>query len=229
MAYGVTDVNGGARGGEFLTGNLTYFTVKTTVPCYPTNVLVPIKQALAARNWTSLSASRTIVVVDDNGATVTYDNNDTYTNAYIKQQNLKTLLNVFSTRANPVVVAISASTGTAPNASNAAFPSTVTGVTANNFGSAFSNSAMAIYTVNLVTEKSGQWMVESASAGNNTDGYQFLNILDGVPVTPTTVENTPAGPQDASSPPISATSFEALGSTNRNVVALATGTLPKVA
>jgi hypothetical protein len=38
MAYGQTDVNAGARGGEFLVGNLNFFQLITVVPCYPTNV-----------------------------------------------------------------------------------------------------------------------------------------------------------------------------------------------
>lgn len=237
MAYGQTDVNSGARGGEFLTGNLSYFTIKTIVPCYPTNVKTPIAQARAARNWTSLSGSRTITVVDGNGAEVTYASDAAYTSAYNKQKNLDTLLNVFATRANPVVVNVTATT-TANADTFAAFAAN--GSIQDNFGTGYGASEgvlYGVYTINIVSEKAGQWKVSVGTAGddagNNTDGYEFLNVLDGTPAlnTTATTPTTDTGiPQDAG-----ATAFTVLGgafevnsAANLNTVAKASDVLPAV-
>lgn len=231
MAYGQTNVNEGARGGEFLTGDLSYFTIKTVVPCYPTNVKAPLATALKARNWTSLSAARTITVVDGNGASVTYDTDAEYTSAYNKQQNLDTLMAVFSTGANPVVVNISAAISADPSAANAAFPSTATGVADNEFGATYNAANTAIYTINIVTEKYRSWLVTGVGAGSNANGYELLYALDGVPVLDTTA-TTPAGPQDATGIAISVATgaFVVAGaSADNNIVAIASDTLPKVA
>lgn len=229
MAYGVTDVNSGARGGEFLTGNLNYFTIKTVVPAYPTNVKAPLVEALKARNWTSLAASRAITVMDGNGATVTYDSDAEYTSAYNKQKNLDTMLNVFSSRANPVVVNVSAAISADPSAANAAFASG--GVADDEFGATYNAGDTAIYTINMVIEKAGSWLVSGVGAGSNEAGYQLLNVLDGVPVLSTTAA-TPAGPQDATGIAITVATgaFVVDGaSANNNVVAKLTDSLPAIA
>ena len=229
MAYGQTNVNEGARGGEFLTGNLNYFTVKTTVPAYPTNVKTPLAVALKARNWTSLAASRVITVVDGNGDAVTYDTDSEYTSAYNKQQNMNTLLAVFATRANPVVVNMSAEISADPSAANAAFASG--GIADNEFGATYNQANTAIYTINLVIEKGGSWLVTGTGAGTNEAGYQLLNVLDGVPVLSTTA-TTPAGPQDATGIAITVATgaFVVDGaSADNNVVAKFSDSLPSVA
>lgn len=228
MAYGQTDVNSGARGGEFLTGNLNYFTVKTVVPSYPTNVKTPLATALKARNWTSLAASRAITVVDGNGATVTYDTDAEYTSAYNKQKNLDTILNVFASRVNPVVVNVSAALSADPSAANAAFASG--GVADDEFGATYNGANTAIYTINLVIEKAGSWLVSGVGTGTNEAGYQLLNVLNGVPVLSTTAA-TPAGPQDAVGIAITVATgaFVVDGaSADNNVVAKFTDSLPAV-
>jgi hypothetical protein len=238
MTYGVTDVNAGARGGEFLTGNLSYFTIKTIVPCYPTNVKTPLADALKARNFTSLAASRTITIEDGNGAVVAYDDNAEYTSAYNKQQNLNTLLNVFATRANPVVVNVTATT----NANADTFTAfAANGVTADTFGSdygAVEGRLYGIYTISIVTEKAGQWNVTSAAAGSNDAGYQFLNVLGtNIPALNTTA-TTPAGTLVNNTPTtqdVGATAFTVVGSVfvtaagaTLNTVAKASDVLPAV-
>lgn len=229
MAYGQTDVNAGARGGEFLTGNLNYFTIKTVVPAYPTNVKTPLAEALKARNWTSLAASRAITVVDGNGATVTYDTDAEYTSAYNKQKNLDTVLKVFASRVNPVVVNVSAAISADPSAANSAFASG--GVADDEFGATYNGANTAIYTISLVIEKAGSWLVSGVGAGTNEAGYQLLNTLNGVPVLNTTA-TTPAGPQDATGIAITVATgaFVVDGaSADNNVVAKLTDSLPAVA
>ena len=181
MAYGQTNANGGARGGEFLVGNLNFFNIVTVVPCYPTSVKTPLDTALKARNWTSLSGSRTITVVDGNGGSTTYSSNTTYTDAYNTQKNLDTLLSVFATRANPVVVSVSSAAIADGNGATVL----ASGVNAVDFGSTY-NGAQTGYYINLVTERNPAWVVDSSTAESNVNGYQLLAALAGTPTLATT-------------------------------------------
>lgn len=216
MAYGQVNVNAGSRGGEFLVGNLHFFQIVTVVPSYPTNVKTPLAQALAARNWTSLSAARTITVVDGNGDSVTYQSDAAYTSAFNKQNNLDTLIQVFATRANPVLVNV---TSAAVADGNGATVLTG-GVNAVDFGSTY-NGAQQGYFVNLAVERSPAWLVSTATADTNEAGYQLLNALNGVPVANTTAA-TPSGPQDASAAAVTVaggTFVVSSSSNDRNVIA----------
>jgi hypothetical protein len=182
MAYGQTNVNEQARGGEFLTGNLNFVTVATTVPAYPTNVKAPLAQALKARNWPNLLAgTREITVVDAFGASTTYNTNAGYTDAYNTQQNLTTIVTTFANRANPVIVSVSSAVvadGSGPTIlANA--------VNSDTFGSAF-NGSQTVYTIKFVTEVSPSYLVSSAMANTNELGYQLLDVMQGVPVLATT-------------------------------------------
>lgn len=188
MAYGQTNVNGGSRGGEFLTGNLNFFQLITVVPSYPTKVTAPLAQALKARNWTSLSASRTITIVDGNGASQTYTSNAGYEDAYNKQANLTALLNTFAIAANPVIVAVS--TASIADGSGATVLSG--GVNAVDFGSTY-NGAQTGYFINLATERNPAWLMDTSTVESNTNGYQLLNAIDGVPVLDTAAVSVAGG------------------------------------
>lgn len=183
MAYGQTNVNAGVRAGEFLTSDLDFFTFVTTVPLFQTNVRTPLSVALKARNWSSLSASRTITVVDGAGNSNTYTSDADYTDALAKQSNLDLFLQVWATRANPVVVNVYSQS--AADMDNVTF----TGYSnATTFGTDM-NKAGTIYTIKLMSEKSGAWFV--GSQGNfsttaddtNTYGYQFLAAINGIAIT----------------------------------------------
>ncbi len=192
MAYGQTDVNAGARGGEFLTGSLNFYQIVTVVPCYPTNVKTPYQTAIKARNWTSLlSGSRTIIVKDGNGADVTYATEAEYTSAYNKQKNLDTLLSVFATRANPVVVSVSSAAIADGNGATIL----ADGVNAVDFGSTYNGGRQGYY-INIATERNPAWLVDETTVESNTNGYQLMAALNGAPALSTTA-TTPAGPQDA--------------------------------
>jgi hypothetical protein len=201
MAYGQTNVNSGARGGEFLVGNLNFFQIVTVVPCYPTNVKTPLAAALAARNWTSLSGSRTITVVSGNGNSTTYSSNASYVDAYNTQKNLDTLLGVFGTRGNPVVVSVSAAVIADGNGATVL----AAGVNAVDFGSDY-NGEQTGYFINLATERNPAWVVDTSTAESNTNGYQLLAALGGTPTLATT--------------DIAATQFVVSGTDNaRNIIA----------
>jgi hypothetical protein len=176
----VTQVNGTTRAGEFLTGSLDYFTLVTVVPCFPTQVKAPLSEVLAALNATALSATKSITV-----NSVTYTTNATYTDALAKQSNLDTLINVFSTRANPVVVNAYVIAGVA-NVGAVTFAGYST---ATDLGSAYNSATRDLYTVKLAGERSGAWFVGSqgnfSTTADNTNqfGYQFLAALNGVAIT----------------------------------------------
>lgn len=234
MAYGQTNVNEGARGGEFLTGNMKFYTFKTVVPCYPTNVKTPLADALKARNWTSLAAARPITVVDGNGASVTYDTDAEYTSAYNKQQNLDTFLQVFAQGANPVIVDVSAEL-VDNNVGGAVITLISGGILAANTGDTYKLDSIAVYTINIATEKSPSWLMTGAGPGNNVDGYEFMGtagINSGFATALSTTAATPAGTaQDAGAPAVTVAGgvfLTTAGDVNRNTIGIASDVLPQV-
>lgn len=158
-------VNGNARAGEFLTGNMDFFTVVTVVPCFQTNVKAPLADVTLP-----------VTVVDGTGSAVTYSTATNYNNALAKQSNLDLLVKTFSTRANPVAISVSSTvSGDLDN-------ETFTGYSnATAFGSTY-NVAGTYYTVKFATEHTGLWNV-SAVAESNENGYQLLTALNGVAIT----------------------------------------------
>jgi hypothetical protein len=180
-------VNGSTLPGEFLTGGLDFFTIVTVVPCFPTNVKAPllaVKQALNISTSTNISTVGGYDVVDATGALVNYANDADYEDALAKQANLDTLLQVWATRANPVVVNAYSQAGTDVDSY------TFTGFSdATAFGSDYNGDNIPVYTIKLVSEKAGAWYVGSqgnfgTTADNtNTYGYQFLAALNGIPAT----------------------------------------------
>ena len=136
---------------------------------------------------------------------------------------------MFATRANPVVVNVSAEISADPSAANSAFASG--GVADDEFGGTYNGANTAIYTINMVIEKGGSWLVSGVGAGTNEAGYQLLNVLNGVPVLNTTA-TTPAGGQDATGIAITVATgaFVVDGaSADNNVVAKFSDSLPAVA
>lgn len=219
-----TAVHGDVKPGSFLTGAMNFFSIVTTVPCYPTNVKTPLSLVLASLNATALSATKSVTVVDGNGASVTYITNATYTDALNKQANLDLLVKTFATRANPVMVSVNYAAIADGNGATVL----ANGINAVDFGSAY-NGGVAGYYINLATEKSPAWLVSASPVApntNNTTGYQLLDALQGLAVASTTA-TVPAGPQDASVGAISVAGglFEVSDNTNRNIIATVRSTL----
>lgn len=191
-------VNGGVQAGEFLTGNMDFFSIATLVPMAQTNVTTPVSDLYTQQGYTTWQP---VTVVDGSGTAVTYSTEANYADALIKQANLDLLLQVFSTRVNPVMVSVSAATVANPAAA------TYTGYqNATAFGSAYSSSA-TVTTVKLATEKTGQWNVNS-DAESNENGYQLLTALQGLAV------------QDVAANVLTTNVFEVNNSTNRNTIAI---------
>ena len=182
-------VNGQTGVGEFLTGNMDFYTIATIAPVAQTNV-----DALPADIYGNSTQWPNVTVVDGTGVSVTYYTQNDYMDAYVKQQNLSTIVNKFAMRANPVAINI---VNVAVASSNVA----VTAINSSLFN--FSNLAVATATfgtstyakqVNLIriaTEKTSTWLVDTVTTDDNINGYQLLGStgLDGVTVydTQTTV------------------------------------------
>jgi hypothetical protein len=200
----VTQVNGNTRAGEFLTGNMEFYTVWTMVPVTQTNVRSPLNDVLKALNATTLSSTKSITVKNGSDTDVTYVTDETYEDALAKQSNLDALIRVFSIRANPVIVSVSSAAITDGNAANL-HPGASNALT---FGDNYSG-ARTEYTVRLVAEKANAWNVSTA-VESNANGYQLLTALEGVAVT------------DLDTPVVLGTDAFLTGSTNddRNTLAI---------
>lgn len=205
MSYnsGVNDrVNGGAQAGEFLTGNMDFFTIKTVVPMAQTNVDTPVAYLYTQQGYTTW---QDVTVIDGSGTAVTYSTQASYEDALKKQNNLNLLIQLFATRANPVAISLSAASEN-PNTS------TYTGYfNATNLGSDF-NGTYTVTTVKIATEKTLLWNVSSA-ADSNDNGYQFLTAISGVAV------------QDLATPVGVSTFVVGSGSASRNIIALRSNVL----
>jgi hypothetical protein len=208
MAYntGVNDkVNGGVQAGEFLTGNMDFFTVATVVPVvnsqgWATNVTTPVNLLYTQQGYTTWQP---VTVVDQGGNPVTYNTQAAYVDAYNIQQNFNTLVQLFSMRANPVAISTAVVSVTNPHTTTlfAGFLNN-SGV----FGSNYTNNPTLIYVVKIATEHTLLWNVSSAMDSND-DGYQLLNSLQGVPVN------------DLASPVLQTDVFETMDSGNCNTLA----------
>lgn len=192
-------VNGGVQAGEFLTGNMDFFSIATLVPMAQTNVTTPVDSLYTQQGY---STWQPVVVVNGAGTAVTYSTQASYEDALKRQSNLNLLLQTFAQRVNPVAVSISAQTVSNPAAATE-FAGYLNAAT---FGSAYSSSA-TVTTVKLATEKTGQWNVSSA-AESNDNGYQLLAALQDLAV------------EDVVANVLTTNVFETVNSTNRNTIAV---------
>jgi hypothetical protein len=171
-------VNGGAQAGEFLTGNMDFFTIVTLVPMAQTNVTTPVDQLYVQQGYTTWQP---VTVINGAGTAVTYSTQASYQDALVQQNNFTLLLQLFAQRVNPVMVSITGATVGNPAAT------TYTGyLNGTALGSNYSSSA-TVTTIKLATEKTGYWNVSTAAESNDL-GYQLLASLNGI-----AVEDTAAG------------------------------------
>lgn len=171
-------VNGAVRAGEFLTGNMDFFSFATIVPVGQTNVDTPVVDLPGYQTYVTLGVWSTVTVVDGTGVAQPYTSINDYLDAFYKQRNLDSLINAFGTRANPVAISVktlpSSINGAAINAHTSAYfadagYSTLGG--AHVFGSAYT-TGKTIYIVNIASEKTLLW--NAAGAGTNDSGYSVL-------------------------------------------------------
>lgn len=180
-------VNGAVRAGEFLTGNMDFFSFATMVPVAQTNVTTEVVDLPGYQTWQTLGTWTTVTVVDGTGVAQSYSSLNAYLDAYYAQLNLTNLISTFATRANPVAVSVKT------------FPATVNGGTINPhtsaifadmgyqnasaaavFGTSYNSTGLTVYVVNIATEKTLLWTANgnySGTAANNTNdnGYNILS------------------------------------------------------
>jgi len=184
-------VNGGALGGNFLTGSMDFFTVATLVPVFQTNVDTPINLLYTQQGY---STWQTVTVVDGTGTAQTYSTASAYQDAYTKQYNLNLLQQLFAQNVNPVAISVNYATSSNPSAINltATQLNSVTNYSySNDFGSDYDGS-MTVYYVKFITERTQYWYVNGSTLNSpnwdtNSTGYQFLDALNNATTAGVTV------------------------------------------
>ena len=198
-------VNGGALAGQHLVGSLDFYQVATIVPVGQTNVDTPVSLLYTQQGY---STWQTVTVVDGAGVAQTYSTQTSYQDAFNKQANLNLLVQLFATRANPVAMYLDAATISNPSITTA-YPSFLNTAT---FGSAYTSS-VTVTTVKFITERSNLWLVSNPAVDTNTDGYEFLDFIQGITVV------------DLATPVLQTSVFETQSATNTNTIAYRNSTL----
>ena len=177
-------VNGNVRGGEFLTGNMDFFSVATIVPVAQTNVDTPVVDLPGYATYATLGTWTDVTVVNGAGTAVTYSSLNNYLDAFYKQANMDILVNAFAQRANPVAVSVkvlpSSINGATINAHTSVYfaqAGYLNGDATSVFGSAYT-TGKTISIVNFATEKTSLWT--AGASETNASGYGLLVALDGL-------------------------------------------------
>lgn len=179
-------VNGNAKAGEFLTGDMDFFSVATIVPVAQTNVRTPVVDLPGYQTFATLGTWTNVTVVNGAGSAVTYSTLNSYLDAFYKQANMDILLRSFAQRGNPVVVSVkvlpSSINGATINANTSVYfgQAGYANVDATNGGDNFGTDYTTGKTITIVgisTEKTGLWT--AGAANTNASGYALLSALNG--------------------------------------------------
>lgn len=163
-------VNGFADIGEFLTGNIDFFTITTLVPCEVTSVSKPLSELKKDLRVGSANISTV------GGVTIfgtTYATDDDYTDAYNAQSNLDLLVRIVSGRAQPVMLN-AINEGAVGNVSNV-IP---TGGHAADFGTNYAGNAGTVYSIKFASEHESSWTQDTLATA--MDEYVILDLTTGV-------------------------------------------------
>jgi len=230
-------VNGAVRAGEFLTGNMDWFSFATIVPVGQTNVTTPVVDLPGYQAYVTLGSWVNVTVVDGTGTAQTYSTLNSYLDAFYMQRNLNSLISTFAGRANPVAVSVktlpTSINGTAINAHTSVYfgqAGYLNGTGTSVFGSAYT-TGKTIYIVNLATEKTLLW--SGTGDGTNANGYNILASnsiggLDGLAVYDTQSAQVLADSTQSSTDPFATKntvapyvgSWETSNATNANTMAV---------
>ena len=185
-------VKGSTFAGEFLTGNMDFFTLLTIVPVAQTNVDTPVVDLPSYQTYASTGVWTTVSVTDSTGVTTSYATLNAYLDAFYKQTNLDNLIRTFSIRANPVAISVNSLTGNIPGTATAINANTTTlwafyglynniATPTQVFGSAYT-TGKTFYSIHVATEKSLLWTAgtnsnfstSTAADNTNAQGYNIL-------------------------------------------------------
>jgi hypothetical protein len=185
-------VNGSTFAGEFLTGNMDFFTLLTIVPVAQTNVDTPVVDLPSYQTYASTGVWTTVSVTDSTGVTTSYATLNAYLDAFYKQTNLDNLIRTFSVRANPVAISVNSITGNIPGTATPINANTTTlwafyglynniATPTQVFGSQYT-TGKTFYSVHVATEKTLLWTAgtnsnfstSTAADNTNAQGYNIL-------------------------------------------------------
>jgi len=181
-------VNGGVHAGEFLTGNMNFFSFATVVPVGQTNVDTPVIDLGTYQTYETLGVWTPVTVTDAFGNANTYSTLDSYLDAFYQQLNLNNLIATFAFRANPVAISVktfpTSVNGNAVNPASSPIFAQMgyqNGTGGTSFGSAYTSGP--VYIVNMATERTLLWTAGSTignypgTPANNTNdnGYNILS------------------------------------------------------
>ena len=169
--------------GEFLSGNIDFFTITTLVPVDTTGVTKPILE---------LKSDMGVPVADNistkDGFTLfgtTYANDVDYTDAYAKQYNLDTFLRLIETRAQAIMLNV-VDNGVVGNVTNA-IPA---GSHVTDYGTTYSGAGGTIYTIKFATEHEDAW--NETSLAQELDNRETLDLATPVITNPDVFDTSSA-------------------------------------
>ena len=152
--------------GEFLTGNIDFFTITSIVPCDNTDVSMPLDRLKSDLRIGSddISTVGGFVV-----AGITYADDAAYSFGFDKQSNLNQLLQIVSQKATPIMIN-SVDLGN-QNDVDDAIPA---GSTNAAFGSTYSGNAGTVYSIKFATEHEDVWETQDILS-QDIDGFEILD------------------------------------------------------
>lgn len=167
-------IYGSINNGEFLTGNIDFFTITTIVPCDNTNVSMPLNRL---KSDLKIGANNISTVEGFIVAGVNYTDDDAYTDGFNKQSNLDYLLQMVSNRTAPIMI----------NVINLGIFSDVddaipTNSTETSFGSTYSGNSGTIYSIKFAVEHESVW--EQITLAVEFDGKTILDLIGDVITDP---------------------------------------------
>ena len=174
-------VNGSTNLGEWITGNIDFFTITTLVPCDSNGVSKPldiVKQDLAVKQVDNISTVGGVTIFG-----TLYANDDSYSDAFNKQSNLDTFIKCVEQRAQAVMLNV---------IDEGAFGDVSLGIPAGghaaDFGSVYAGNAGTLYTIKFATEHEGAW--DESSFADELDTRPILDLTTPVVSNPDVFDTT---------------------------------------
>ena len=155
--------------GEFLTGNIDFFTITTLVPCDNTDVSMPLSRL---KSDLRIGPANISTVGGFIVSGIDYANDAAYSFGFDKQSNLNSLLQVVSQKATPIMIN-SVDLGNQTDVDDA-IPA---GSTNAAFGSSYSGNAGIVYSIKFATEHEDVWVIQD-NLSQDLDDTEVLDSSD---------------------------------------------------
>lgn len=164
-------IHNNINSGEFLTGNIDFFTITTIVPCDNTDVSMPLARL---KSDLRIGAADISTVGGFVVSGINYANDAAYSFGFDKQSNLNSLLQVVSQKATPIMIN-SVDLGNQIDVDDA-IPA---GSTNAAFGSSYSGSTGIVYSIKFATEHEDVWVIQDDLSQdlNNTGVLDSSNVV----------------------------------------------------